>query len=216
MSVFIGESLYHGRSALEHLVWGLVKVNHKKPGRHNSFPTWSERNGATFLESRTAPARGRGRPERSMGSPSKRVHSSRVCSHTTEAIRRCTCSMFSTEWHVMIGTMLSTLPMLPSGMTAAGSSPSFSPTVAIGSLTSATSRATVAFGRRRKARTVPRCSSYAQSEGERARRYPFAHSVRGARCFSAWRVQGDQHRPPPCDRAVCGVPLAASLPYGEP
>jgi hypothetical protein len=34
----VGESLYHGRSVLDHLVWALVKANHKKPGKHNEFP----------------------------------------------------------------------------------------------------------------------------------------------------------------------------------
>jgi hypothetical protein len=38
LSVLAGESLYQARSALEHLVWAMVKANHKKPGRHNSFP----------------------------------------------------------------------------------------------------------------------------------------------------------------------------------
>jgi hypothetical protein len=38
LSVLIGESVYHGRSMLEHLVWALAKANHKKPGEHNSFP----------------------------------------------------------------------------------------------------------------------------------------------------------------------------------
>jgi hypothetical protein len=40
LSVLIGESLYHGRSALEHLVWALVKANHKKPGEEHTFPLW--------------------------------------------------------------------------------------------------------------------------------------------------------------------------------
>jgi hypothetical protein len=34
----VGESLYHGRSVLDHLVWALVKANHRKPGKHNEFP----------------------------------------------------------------------------------------------------------------------------------------------------------------------------------
>jgi hypothetical protein len=38
LSVLIGESLYHGRSALEHLVWAMVKKNHKEPGYTNTFP----------------------------------------------------------------------------------------------------------------------------------------------------------------------------------
>lgn len=37
-SVLVGESLYHGRSALEHLVWALVKANHKQPGNAHTFP----------------------------------------------------------------------------------------------------------------------------------------------------------------------------------
>ncbi|MHB8240832.1 MAG: hypothetical protein ACYDHN_02470 [Solirubrobacteraceae bacterium] len=43
LGVLIGESLYHGRSALEHLVWALVKANHKKPGHEHTFPIWDER-----------------------------------------------------------------------------------------------------------------------------------------------------------------------------
>jgi hypothetical protein len=39
-SVLVGESLYHGRSVLEHLVWALVKANHKKPGKDHTFPVW--------------------------------------------------------------------------------------------------------------------------------------------------------------------------------
>jgi hypothetical protein len=42
LSVLIGESLYHARSTLEHLVWALVKANHKKPGRDHTFPVWSK------------------------------------------------------------------------------------------------------------------------------------------------------------------------------
>ena len=34
----IGESLYHGRSVLDHLVWALVKANKQTPGEHNEFP----------------------------------------------------------------------------------------------------------------------------------------------------------------------------------
>lgn len=40
--VLIGESLYHGRSALEHLVWALVKANHKKPRKDHTFPIWEK------------------------------------------------------------------------------------------------------------------------------------------------------------------------------
>jgi len=36
--VLAGEAVFHMRSALEHLVWALVKANHKKPGKHNTFP----------------------------------------------------------------------------------------------------------------------------------------------------------------------------------
>jgi hypothetical protein len=43
LSVLIGESLYHGRSVLEHLVWALVKANHKKPGKDHTFPAWERR-----------------------------------------------------------------------------------------------------------------------------------------------------------------------------
>jgi hypothetical protein len=34
----VGESLYHGRSVLDHLIWALVKANGQTPGRHNEFP----------------------------------------------------------------------------------------------------------------------------------------------------------------------------------
>jgi hypothetical protein len=39
-AVLIGESLYQGRSFLEHLVWALVKANRNTPGRHHTFPIW--------------------------------------------------------------------------------------------------------------------------------------------------------------------------------
>lgn len=42
-SVLVGESLYHGRSALEHLVWALVKANHGKPGKDHTFPILDKR-----------------------------------------------------------------------------------------------------------------------------------------------------------------------------
>ena len=38
LSMLAGEAVFHMRSALEHLVWALVKANKKKPGEHNSFP----------------------------------------------------------------------------------------------------------------------------------------------------------------------------------
>lgn len=34
----VGESLYHGRSVLDHLVWALVIANGRSPGRHHEFP----------------------------------------------------------------------------------------------------------------------------------------------------------------------------------
>lgn len=34
----VGESLYHGRSVLDHLVWALVIANGSTPGRHHEFP----------------------------------------------------------------------------------------------------------------------------------------------------------------------------------
>ncbi|MBA3808994.1 MAG: hypothetical protein H0X28_11495 [Solirubrobacterales bacterium] len=61
-SIFIGESLYHGRSALEHLVWALVKANRKKPGTHNSFPIWKEGTTATFMKVTNRPSSGKRRP----------------------------------------------------------------------------------------------------------------------------------------------------------
>jgi len=41
-SVLVGESLYHGRSVLEHLVWALVKANDKTPGKDHTFPLWDK------------------------------------------------------------------------------------------------------------------------------------------------------------------------------
>lgn len=38
LNVIAGEALYQARSALEHLVWALVKANHKKPGKDHTFP----------------------------------------------------------------------------------------------------------------------------------------------------------------------------------
>jgi hypothetical protein len=34
----VGESLYHGRSVLDHLVWALVEANGKTPGKQHEFP----------------------------------------------------------------------------------------------------------------------------------------------------------------------------------
>jgi hypothetical protein len=62
MSVFIGESLYHGRSALEHLVWALVKANRKKAGKHNSFPVWTEGDAGKFLKVTNRPPKGKTLP----------------------------------------------------------------------------------------------------------------------------------------------------------
>jgi hypothetical protein len=50
VGVLVGESLYHARSTLEHLVWALVKANHKKPGEHNSFPVEITRRKRPFME----------------------------------------------------------------------------------------------------------------------------------------------------------------------
>jgi hypothetical protein len=62
LSVLIGESLYHARSTLEHLVWALDKANHKKPGEHNSFPIETTRGAIPFLEfQRRKPGEGRSR-----------------------------------------------------------------------------------------------------------------------------------------------------------
>lgn len=41
-SVLVGESLYHGCSVLEHLVWALVQANNKTPGKDHTFPLWDE------------------------------------------------------------------------------------------------------------------------------------------------------------------------------
>jgi hypothetical protein len=68
-SVLVGESLYHGRSTLEHLVWALVKANHKKPGKHNTFPIATEGTTARFLEVTNRPREGRRRPGALRGVP---------------------------------------------------------------------------------------------------------------------------------------------------
>jgi hypothetical protein len=59
LGVLIGESLYHGRSVLEHLVWALVKANHKKPGEHNSFPIETTQGTRSFMEHHWRKAAGR-------------------------------------------------------------------------------------------------------------------------------------------------------------
>ena len=38
LAVPVGESLYHGRSVLDHLVWALVIANGQRPGKHHEFP----------------------------------------------------------------------------------------------------------------------------------------------------------------------------------
>lgn len=59
LSVLIGESVFHARAALEHLVWALVKANHKAPGEHNSFPVATTRGKRPFMEHHWRPASGR-------------------------------------------------------------------------------------------------------------------------------------------------------------
>lgn len=54
LSILAGESLYQARSALEHLVWALVKTNHKKPGRHNTFPVMRQPIGTKGLTDQEA------------------------------------------------------------------------------------------------------------------------------------------------------------------
>jgi hypothetical protein len=39
-AVLVGESLYHARSVLEHLVWAMVQANHHTPARAHTFPLW--------------------------------------------------------------------------------------------------------------------------------------------------------------------------------
>ena len=52
-SVRLGEILYNLRSALDHLVWQLVRANGQRPGRHNAFPivksdeVWGEQQAKT-------------------------------------------------------------------------------------------------------------------------------------------------------------------------
>jgi hypothetical protein len=41
-AVLVGESLYHARSVLEHLVWALVTAHGGKPGRSHTFPIWDK------------------------------------------------------------------------------------------------------------------------------------------------------------------------------
>src|SRR5436309_3094096 len=59
LGVLAGESLYHARSSLEHLVWALVKANKKKPGQHNTFPIRTKPFTQPFWETtRTSSLRG--------------------------------------------------------------------------------------------------------------------------------------------------------------
>ena len=58
-SILLGESLYHARSALEHLIWGLVKANHKKPGKHNRFPVVNQGTPEKFMADMNRPRCGR-------------------------------------------------------------------------------------------------------------------------------------------------------------
>ena len=44
-SVTLGEILYNLRSALDHLIWQLVRANGQCPGRHNAFPIVKEDDG---------------------------------------------------------------------------------------------------------------------------------------------------------------------------
>jgi hypothetical protein len=67
LSVLAGESLYQARSSLEHLVWLLVKANHKKPGRHNSFPIDTHGERDAFLKHHQRPRRGRDGPGKLYG-----------------------------------------------------------------------------------------------------------------------------------------------------
>jgi hypothetical protein len=41
----VGESLYHGRSVLDHLVWALVEAKGKTPRKHHEFPILREVSG---------------------------------------------------------------------------------------------------------------------------------------------------------------------------
>jgi hypothetical protein len=59
LSVLIGESVFHARASLEHLVWALVKANHKAPGEHNSFPIERSRRQRPFVEYQCRPPSGR-------------------------------------------------------------------------------------------------------------------------------------------------------------
>ncbi len=70
-AVLIGESLYHARSALEHLVWAMVKANHKKPGHHNSFPLLGEGSTASFMAATNRPREKKKPPGALVGVPKR-------------------------------------------------------------------------------------------------------------------------------------------------
>jgi hypothetical protein len=67
LGMLAGESLYQARSSLEHLVWLLVKANHKKPGEHNSFPIHTDWNCDAFLKHHRRPRWGRDGPGKLYG-----------------------------------------------------------------------------------------------------------------------------------------------------
>ncbi|MGO9899023.1 MAG: hypothetical protein ACLP0J_04875 [Solirubrobacteraceae bacterium] len=61
LCVLAGASLYQARSALDHMVWVLVKRNHKKPAKYHSFPIFTTGNRESFMRGMRRPARGGGR-----------------------------------------------------------------------------------------------------------------------------------------------------------
>jgi hypothetical protein len=61
LCVLAGASLNQARSALDHMVWVLVKRNHKKATSDHSFPIFLTGNKESFMRGMRRPARGGGR-----------------------------------------------------------------------------------------------------------------------------------------------------------
>jgi hypothetical protein len=61
LCMLAGASLYQARSALDHMVWVLVKRNHKKATGDHSFPIFPTGNRESFMRGMRRPARRRGR-----------------------------------------------------------------------------------------------------------------------------------------------------------
>jgi hypothetical protein len=86
----VGESLYHGRSVLDHLVWALVKANGKTPGKQHEFPILSDVRGRRKRERKKAAFSVRTAEGGSSAFARTPSQSSSVCNRTTEATSRTT------------------------------------------------------------------------------------------------------------------------------